>query len=436
MLASASVPARANGRYPLATQLVRAPNDASYLALRSTFGILQSFDTAATWSWICEQAAGYSDIQDPTIALTGDGTLLVGSESIHATRDRGCNFGAPDFPASSVTDLAVDPSRPERVVALSATTRGDAGVINKLLESLDNGQTWAPLGTPITDGFIGGTLDVAPPARIYVSGRYGPGQAATLERSDDAGMTWLRQPIDAAGTAFPYIAAVDRTTGDRVYVRTAGSDSDGVFVTNDAGRTWTQVFATRGGILGFALAPDSQSVAVGGPTAGIHVANISDYQFQPASQVGAFCLSWSSEGLYVCAKEGGDGFTLGRSTDRGATFAKVLQLPSLVPLACPTASTTGSTCAPVWPPIAALIGADAGPDASKTGTPDPSLQPLTERANSSCHCHVARSSSEHGHFAMLALFGSWALGKRRQGRLAARAAAPGGRRWPGGPTER
>ena len=113
LFAFASVPVRANGRYPLATQLVRAPNDASYLALRSTFGILQSFDTAVTWSWICEHAAGYSDIQDPTIALTGDGTLLVGSEGLRATRDRGCNFGAPNFPASSVTDLAVDPARPE-----------------------------------------------------------------------------------------------------------------------------------------------------------------------------------------------------------------------------------------------------------------------------------------------------------------------------------
>jgi photosystem II stability/assembly factor-like uncharacterized protein len=413
-LGCATTPARANGRYPLATQLVRAPNDASYLALRSTFGILETFDAGTNWFWICEQAAGYLDIQDPTLAMTADGTLLVGSDTLRVTYDRGCTFGAPVFPASSVTDLAVDPARPERVVALSAT-KGDAGVINHLLESLDNGQTWAPLGTPITDGFIGGTLEVAPPARIYVSGRYGQGQAATLERSDDGGMTWLRQPIDAAGTAFPFIAAVDPTSADRVYVRTAGSDSDGVFVTNDAGSTWTQVFVTRGGILGFALAPDAHSVAVGGPTAGIQVASTGDHQFQPTSQVGAFCLSWSGAGLYACAKEGGDGFTLGLSTDRGVSFAKLLTLPSIVPLACPAASTTGSSCGPAWPPVAAQIGADAGADASKSGPQDPSLQPLTEQAPSSCHCNLARSSSR-ADFALLALLGSSAMLRRRSRR--------------------
>src|SRR6185436_18884948 len=68
-LAPASA-ARANGRYPLATQIIAAPSDAAYMALRSTFGVLQTFDGGATWSWVCEQAAGYGDIQDPSIALT------------------------------------------------------------------------------------------------------------------------------------------------------------------------------------------------------------------------------------------------------------------------------------------------------------------------------------------------------------------------------
>src|SRR5258705_4416499 len=98
--------ARANGRYPLATQLVGAPNDASYLALRSTFGVLQTFDGGATWVWLCEQAAGDRRIQDPSIALTGDGSLLVGYEKLSATRDRGCTWSAPaGFTASSGTDL-------------------------------------------------------------------------------------------------------------------------------------------------------------------------------------------------------------------------------------------------------------------------------------------------------------------------------------------
>jgi photosystem II stability/assembly factor-like uncharacterized protein len=411
MLTGVNGPAAANGRYPLATQLVRAPSDGAYLALRSTFGLLQSFDSGTTWHWICEQAAGYTDIQDPTLAISADGTLLVGAERLRTSSDRGCTWNAPIFPATSVTDLAVDPARPERIVVLSATL-ADANVENHLVESTDNGQTWTALGTPITDGFIGGTLELAPPRRIYVSGRFGSGQAASLERSDDGGMTWLLQPIDLAKTAFPFIAAVDPIHPDTLYVRSSGSDSDGVFVTNDAGATWTEVFAKRGGILGFALAPSSQSLAVGGPTAGIYVASVNDYQFEETSHVGVFCLNWSGAGLYACAKEAGDGFTLGLSTDRGASFTKLLELPSLTPLACPPESPTTSTCAPLWPPVAIQIGADAGADASKVGVRDPSLEPVTENAPSSCHCTFARSSPARSALPPFALFGFWALRRR------------------------
>lgn len=385
--------ALANGRYPLATQLVAAPSDASYLALRSTFGIVQSFDAGATWVWLCEQAAGYSDIQDPILALTGDGSLLVGYEKLAISHDRGCNWAAPaGFTASSVTDLAIDLAGASRVLALNASSDGSGGFVNHLFESTDDGKTWSPLGTAITDGLVAETIEVAG-QRIYVSGRYWPTQAAALERSDDNGATWTRLPIDAAGPAVPFIAAVDPHDADRVYLRTSSSTADGVFVTSDAGATWTRIFTGSGGLTGFALSPDGATVAVGGPSAGVNVANVSDYQFQQASILGPYCLKWSSAGLYACGKQGGDGFALGLSIDRGITFAKVLELPAVTPLSCAPNSTTGSTCGPYWGPIATQIGADAGADASKMGPPDPSLNPLGDAPTSGCHCRVARSSS-------------------------------------------
>jgi MYXO-CTERM domain-containing protein len=238
-------------------------------------------------------------------------------------------------------------------------------------------------------------------------------QVGALERSDDGGATWVRQPIDAAGSAVPFIAAIDATNADRVYVRTSGSTSDDVLVTSDAGSTWTRVFTASGGLLGFALSPDGTSVAVGGPTAGVNVANVSDYQFQKTNVMGPYCLRWGSAGIYACGKQNGDGFALGLSSDRGATFAKVLELPALVPLACTPGSTTGSTCGAYWGPIATLIGADAGPDASKTGVPDPSLNPLGERTSSGCRCAIRSEpgSPAASWFAMLAAL---ALKRRRR----------------------
>src|SRR5262245_5014330 len=46
--------ARANGRYPLAQQLLVDPSDPGHLLLRSTYGVLTSDDAGSTWSWLCE----------------------------------------------------------------------------------------------------------------------------------------------------------------------------------------------------------------------------------------------------------------------------------------------------------------------------------------------------------------------------------------------
>jgi photosystem II stability/assembly factor-like uncharacterized protein len=407
--------ARANGRYPLATQLAAAPNDAAFLALRSTFGIVQTFDAGKSWQWVCEQAAGYADIQDPSIALTGDGSLLVGYEKLSVSHDRGCTWGPPSgFPAASVTDLAVDRDRPNRVLALSATSDGGGAVTNRIFESTDDGRTWGTIGTPITDGLVAETIETAPPNRIYVSGRYSPTQVGAIERSDDSGATWMRQSIDVAGSSIPFIAAVDPANADRVYVRTSSSTSDGVFVSSDAGNTWSRIFSASGGILGFALAPDGASIAVGGPSAGVNVASTSDHQFTKASGVSVYCLRWGNAGLYACARQTGDGFALGLSTDRGVTFAKALELLSIVPLACPADSATGSLCPAQWGLVAPVIGADAGPDASRSGTRDPSLNPVGEGAASSCNCGIARSWRSSFAAAWLAAGGALAYRRRRR----------------------
>ena len=62
--------ARANGRYPLANQLVVGPSDPSHIAIRTTFGLVVSSDHGSTWSWICEKAAGFVNGEDPPIEMT------------------------------------------------------------------------------------------------------------------------------------------------------------------------------------------------------------------------------------------------------------------------------------------------------------------------------------------------------------------------------
>src|SRR4051794_34190183 len=56
--------ARANGRYPLASQLVVDPLDPDHLVARTTFGVLSSADAGATWRWVCEEALGALEIAE------------------------------------------------------------------------------------------------------------------------------------------------------------------------------------------------------------------------------------------------------------------------------------------------------------------------------------------------------------------------------------
>src|SRR4051812_7344735 len=174
VVALASSPASANGRYPLATQLVGAPSDPSYMVLRSTFGILRTRDAGKSFTWICEQAAGYSDLQDPSIAVTANGTLVVAAENLRVSADGGCSWSsAVAFSSTQFVDLDVDRSQANRIVALTAASDGNGGVINGVIESLDEGRSWAAMGVPISDGLIATTIEVGSPNRIYLSGKVG-----------------------------------------------------------------------------------------------------------------------------------------------------------------------------------------------------------------------------------------------------------------------
>src|SRR5687768_951087 len=58
-----AVPARANGRYPLADQIVVDPGNPEHVVARATFGLLDSSDGGKTFRWICERAVGYYGVE-------------------------------------------------------------------------------------------------------------------------------------------------------------------------------------------------------------------------------------------------------------------------------------------------------------------------------------------------------------------------------------
>ena len=390
----------ANGRFPLADQLVVDPKDPSHIVLRTTYGILDSSSAGDSWGWICETVIGYGGTQDPAIGVLADGSILAGVfEGLSVTHDRGCSWAFVGSPLQGeyVIDVSVHRDEPSRAVGITSTGMG-MGFHVILAETDDNGATWTQAGTAITSDMIALTVDVAPtnPDRVYVSGVAGKTYAPAIERSDDRGKTWTRSFFDAAHAAqVPYLAAIDPTNPDRVYVRLSGTTSDHLVVSNDGAKTFTEVFTTASDLLGFALSPDGSRVVIGSPTDGIFSASASDLAFQKTSSVQSRCLTWTSAGVYTCANEFVDGFTVGLSTDEGKTFTGIYKLAEICPVTCAADAATTGVCAAAWPPLAVTLGVDqsacASPNvSSSSGSPSPGY-----RGVGGCTaCEVATSSRQ------------------------------------------
>ncbi len=356
--------AHANGRFPDADQLVIDPSDPTRLVLRATFGMLQSMDGGATWTWLCEEVIGYGGMDDPPIALTANGTLIVGvNGGVAASGDRGCSWAVTGGPAAGyrITDVTVDRTDPSVALAITAED-ADGNPDPFVVLSTDDGASWTKLEAEFSPEFIPQTIDTAPsdPARIYVSGNVASAsEPPLLYRSDDYGGSWVALPI-ATDARRAYISAIDPLDADKLYVRLQGDSDDTMSVSEDAGLTWTPLITLTGPMLGFALSPDGERVAVGTKAGGLHVADTVDFAFSEVAPTGVRCLTWSAAGLYVCASEAIDGMTLGLSNDEGATLTPLYHLLDLEPQSCPSGTVTAETCPALWPAVEASLGVGTG----------------------------------------------------------------------------
>ena len=389
-LVTAATPAAANGRFPASTQLVFHPSNPDEMLLRVTFGLMLSHDAGKTFSWICEGAVGYRGVQDPAVALTAKDTVIVAAfEGLATSLDQGCSFQfVPATTKEFVIDTAVDKQHPSSAVSLTSTGMNDSSGEGSLsfhvqvVETQDDGATWAYIGQPLDKHVLAETIDPAPsrPQRLYVSGAEVTVSGSTTLRkgallaSDDRGQTWTRHDVDLAGDKSVFIAAVDPVDPDKVYLRTTSADGakDRLLLTTDGGLTTHEIGSVTGSMLGFALSPDGSRIAIGGPSAGVLVADTSSFAFSQASTIETACLAWSPSGLHACGNPFKDGFSLGRSPDEGKTWQPILaSFASLTgPMTgCSTSPTPAETCAAEWNILKASlhIGEAGGSDAGGQG---------------------------------------------------------------------
>ena len=359
----------ANGRYPNADMLIVDPGNPSHLVLRATFGTLVSSDAGQRWEWICEEAIGYTG--DPALTVLSDGRLLHAFlGNITVSGDGACSYGTVPFSADgrSAIDVTLDTVDTSHAWVLTTGLLGrrQAGVLD----------VSATAATPLvaSEDFVPSTIEVARsrPERLYVVGFNAQFQA-TLLVSDDRGQSWQPRPIGLYSALPMYISAVDPNDPDTLYVRVDDGSSDHLLVSHDAGQTFIDALTIASDMLGFALSPDGARVAAGGPDVGLYVASTADLAFSrtAANIVSLRCLTWAERGLYACAQESLDNWTLALSTDQGQSFDPLWHVQDLIPLECAASTSAGAVCPRAWLKIASRIGAELVPGESDPEPPAP-----------------------------------------------------------------
>ncbi len=393
--------------------LVSRPGDPSRLALRATYGLLLSTDGGNDWDWVCERAVGYGGNEDPSLAITGSGVIVVGTfEGTMRSTDGGCHWSANSDWPSSVIDLTTRPTATDHVYALTSRyeAMGDAGASyrSELYVSNDAGAHWSSRSI-VDAALLVDSIEVAPsdPNRAYISAvrTRAHESEGVLLRSNDDGAHWEehRFPIARADRGI-YIAAIDLKNPDRVYLRASSVDASELFVTSDGGKTAQAIF--HGGPLpGFALANAGQTIFAGGPKDGLLRASVGDLHFETVTHTPIQCLTAIGEALWNCAPTT-EGYVLGASNDRGAHFSPRLTLTGMRgPLKCESPSAMG-VCAQEWSALQSTITRDSSSDASSTA---PAARATSaKRSTFGCTIHREKSGDSAAPLSLLVLV-AWTL---------------------------
>ena len=408
-----AAPAAANGRFPESNQISFSPTDPDLVLLRVTFGLLVSRDRGKTFHWVCEQSIGFSGVEDPMYAVTPSNTVIGTTfQGVTVTRDRACGwaYAGGELAQQVFIDLSANPKAPNDVVVFASSydRQDEAGNIefkSRVWETRDEGQTFTALPGVFDKKLLGYTIDLAAsdPDRIYATAVRNPGTAPRgfFLTSRDHGTTWEEVEIPLVGTERSlFIAAVDPTDADRVYIRTSNT-GDGpsrlllreatkpiADAGSDAGPpavTFREIFTATAALLGFALSPDGKKVYIGGPKDGLRVASTTDFSFEQRAAIEVQCLALQGDRLWACSSER-SGFIAGTSTDDGRTFTSAIRFCEIGgPLDCPTGSPTSTLCNEQWPAQKAVLGcsADAAQPSSDAGGPA-----ATPASTSSCGCQT------------------------------------------------
>lgn len=215
-------------------------------------------------------------VQQPNVFYIG-----VNNGGVWKTNDFGRTWTPifDDQPTGSIGDVAVAPSNPNVVYAVSGEglQRPDLSVGNGVYKSTDGGKTWKNTGLKDAQQIGGVAIDPNDENRVFVAALghpYGPNTERGVYRTENGGKSWKRVlykdentgaiqvTIDPVQTNIVYADMYAGRLGPWENSMWQGPES-GLYKSTDGGTNWTKLtkglptFADGLGRIGFCIAPSN-----------------------------------------------------------------------------------------------------------------------------------------------------------------------------------
>jgi hypothetical protein len=329
--------ARADGAFPDSLGIMAPASRPHDIVLATNFGLVSSIDDGQTWTWACEQDQNSFGLQYQMGAPALDRLYVLANTGLAFSDDRACGWrlAGGTVAGSTVTDAFPDPGNPERVLAITASTEGDAGLIFKVVESSDAGTTFGPIRYTAAagDDLTGIEISRSTPSTLYLTMISGPTYIPKLGRSIDGGASWQIHDLTAALGAdvrSVRLIAVDPQNADRIFLRVGSSSGDGLAISEDGGVTaHTPLLFADGGIMS-AFARTASGTLVAAGVVGLDPAAFRStdggQSFQPLpTPPNLRGLAARGDVIYGVADNVADGFAVGVSTDQGTSWQPLMR---------------------------------------------------------------------------------------------------------------
>jgi len=417
-LVSMASTAQANGRFPSAGHVEVDPADPAHIVLRATYGLVVTRDGGNRWNWVCEKEMSYGGVWDPPIGIMTGGVILAGlPDGLSVSTPDACQFSrANELEGKLVADVAVDKKNPSRAVVLTSVPLGMT-FDTRLYLTEDAGASFSQVGDAFPENLHGFTVDLSASDAnvVYVSGVLnGPMPQGVVFRSGNGGVAYEMSIVPSSDDMHgPFIGAVDPQNADRVYVRLDGTPGR-LYVSEDGSKTWQEIFTGEGTLLGFSVSPDGSTLVVGGEKDGVWRSPVPNWAFERTSLVHARCLRWANEGIYACAEQVLDGYSVGFSITGGLKLKALTKISDFcVPVSCPVPICSGD-----WPMLGDTIGAtscvESSGSSSSSGGGNGGMGGSggngdVPSSGGACGCHVVGESANNTIWVVLGLIavGGW-----------------------------